>query len=53
VLGLGQIDAAEVAFVEHRPFGAQPAEVLVAEIVAHPPLVDPDLVGHRVSRARG
>ena len=34
MLGLGEIDAAEIAFGEHDALGAQPAEIVVAEVVA-------------------
>ena len=34
MLGFGHVDAAEVAFGEHDALGAQPAQILVAEVVA-------------------
>jgi len=33
MFGFGQVHAAEIALVEHRTFGAQPTQILVAEIV--------------------
>jgi hypothetical protein len=52
VLGLGEIYPAKVTLVEHHPFGAQPAEIIVAEIVCDELPFDPDLfvVAHRLSR---
>ena len=52
VFGLRKVDTAEVALVEHHPFGAQPAEILVAEVVSDEFSFDPDFfVGvHRFSR---
>ena len=44
MLRLGQIHTGEIAFGEHDPFGAQPTEVVVAEIVTYELLVDPDVV---------
>jgi hypothetical protein len=41
VLRLGQVDAAEIAFAEHRPLGAQPAEAFVAKIPAGELAIDP------------
>ena len=34
MLRLGEIDAAEIAFGEYHSLGAQPAEVVVAEVTA-------------------
>ena len=53
VFGLGQVDPAEVAFGEHDAFGAQPVQLLVAEVVADELAIGPDRVGlsHAVSRA--
>ena len=53
MLGLGEVDTAEVALVEHHPLGAQPAEILVAEVVADEFPFGPDCFVdvHRLSRA--
>ncbi len=45
MLALGEVDAAEVAFGEHDPFGAQPTQVVVAKVVAYVLLIDPDPIG--------
>ena len=48
-----RFDTAEVALVEHHAFGAQPAEIVVAEVVADEFPLDPDCFVdvHRLSRA--
>ena len=53
MFGLREVDTAEVALVEHHPFGAQAAEILVAEVVSDEFPFGPDFfVGvHRLSRA--
>src|SRR5262249_53591671 len=53
VLGLGHVDAAEVALGEHDTLGAQSAQVVVAEVVAVEFPLGPDrfVVTHAVSRA--
>ena len=53
MLGLREVHAAEVTLVEHHPFGAQAAEIFVAEVVSDEFPFSPDFfVGvHRFSRA--
>ena len=53
MLGLGHVDAAEVAFGEHDALGAQSAQIIVAEVVAIEFPLGPDcfVVVHAVSRA--
>ena len=53
VFGLGEVDTAEVALVEHHTFGAQPAQILVAEVMSDELPFGPDffVVVHRLNRA--
>ena len=53
VLRFGEVHAAEVALVENRAFGTQPAQILVAEVMADEfPLGPNGFVGaHRLNRA--
>jgi hypothetical protein len=53
VLGFGEVDAAEIAFVEHHTLGSQSAQVVVTETMTDVFAFDPDCFGvvHAVSRA--
>ncbi len=54
MLGLAQIDPAEVAFGEHHALGPQPAQIVVAKIVRSEFALGPDSFGfghHAISRA--
>ena len=53
MLGLGHVDAAEVAFGEHDALGAQSAQIVVAKVVAIEFPLDPNrfVIAHAVSRA--
>ena len=52
MFGFGHVDAAEVAFGEHGTFGAQSAQIVVAEVVPDEFGFSPDCFGvsHAVSR---
>lgn len=52
-LGFGEVDAAEIAFVEYHTLGSQSAQVVVTETMTDVFAFDPDCFGvvHAVSRA--
>jgi hypothetical protein len=53
VLGFGEVDAADIAFVEHHTLGSQSAQVVVTETMTDVFAFDPDCFGvvRAVSRA--